>query len=109
MARVFFVVEGQRYEMVSLSDVTIKDIIAIQRQTGMGIGRLEELLAETGTMTGDQVVASPDHLTAFGVQIWLARRAVDPGLTFDEGIDFPFADLDVVIEGAEEDAEAVPQ
>ena len=100
-----FVIGGRRFPVVELGQATLRDAMAIQRETGLGIDRVEVLLAETRGMSGGEMMASADHLLAFGVQIWLARRAAEPGLKFEDAIDFPLGDLEVELVG---DPDPVP-
>lgn len=97
-----FVIGERQFPVVELGSATLRDAMAIQRATGLGIDRVEALIGEARGMSGEQMMGSADHLMAFGVQIWLSRRAVEPGLSFDDAIDFPLAELSVELVGEPE-------
>lgn len=87
-------IEGKRYPMVSAGEATLADLIAIKRQTGIGVGELQELAAAFEGLEGDEAEKAaeshPDEaLLLFGVAVWLSRRAAGESLTLDEACAVP--------------------
>lgn len=111
--QVVYIIEGRRYPMVSLDSLSLWDAMDLNKQSGLTIERVEELLrdiAATGEKgakfaTSDDVYQSPEHLMAMVVQMWMARRAAgERDITIREAGSVPLRDWSVVLEGGEEPA-----
>jgi hypothetical protein len=87
-------IEGKRYPMISADEATLADLIAIKRQTGIGVGELQEIAALFEGLEGEAAEkAAEEHpdeaLVMFGVAVWLSRRAAGESLTLDEACAVP--------------------
>jgi len=104
-------IEGKRYPMVTASEATLADLIAIKRQTGISVGELQEcadLFDGLDEKDAEKVAEKyPDEaLVVFGVSVWLSRRAAGEHLTLEEACAVP---LDKIRQIAEPGDKATPK
>lgn len=104
-------IDGKRYPMVGAGEATLADLIAIKRQTNVGVGELQELAELFEGAEGDEADAiaeqHPDEaLLMFGIAVWLSRRAAGESLTLDEACSMP---LDKIRQIAEPGDKAEPK
>ena len=88
-------IDGTRYPMVGVDDATLADLIAIKRQTGIGIAELQEVTERFEGLDETEIEAAaeadPDGaLLVMGVSVWLTRRAAgETHLTLEEACAVP--------------------
>lgn len=93
--QVVYLIDGKRYPQYEWMTMALADMVEIRKQTDLSANRAMSLLTDLDGMSMDDLADSPDHLTAFGVLLWLSRRAVEPDITFAQAIDFPFWELQI--------------
>lgn len=99
MARsVRFVIAGNEYTMRPVGAATLRELMQIKSETGMGAATVERLILELGDMTGADLLDSVEHMQAFEVQVWLARHATETDLHIAGALPDAFGDLLVTIE-----------
>lgn len=90
-------IDGKRYPLVGAGEATLADLIALRRQTGLGVGELQALTEGFADLEGDELQAAleanpsatDDMLIAMGITVWLSRRRAGEDLTLDEACAFP--------------------
>jgi hypothetical protein len=100
-----FVIQGRKYPADSLQDISLADMLAVKRQTGMSMTELDaalnKLVEESSTTEGGPGMESLDDASLFALatMIWLARRhAGEKSLTLEEAADFPLRELSMEAE-----------
>lgn len=89
----------RRYEYVTLSDLSLWQMIEIKKQTGLGVGQVEELMLDFGQVgepgarfaSFSELLGSEEHLLAMAVQLWAARVAAGDEVTIREAASVPMS------------------
>lgn len=85
---------GERsYDLAGLDHAHLSDLIALKRETGLGVVAIQEGLAGLGSD-----VLTDDGLVALGALVWLTRRRAGERLTLEQACDFPLDDLEFISE-----------
>jgi hypothetical protein len=95
-----FVIQGRKYPADSLQDISLADMLAVKRQTGMSMTELDaalnKLVQESSAAESGPGMDTLDDASLFALatMIWLARRhAGEKSLTLEEAADFPLREL----------------
>lgn len=99
-------IDGKRYPLITAEEATLADLLAIRRQTGTGVGELQELLERFDGLTPKEIEAMAeedadvidDSLLAYGISVWLSRRHAGEDLTLEQACAVP---LDAIRQIAE--------
>lgn len=93
---------GERtYDMAGLDSAHLSDLIALKRETGLGVVAIQAGLAGLGT---DEL--TDDALVALGCIVWLTRRRAGERLSFEQACDFSLDALEFL---PDPDDEAHPE
>jgi hypothetical protein len=107
-------IDGKRYPMVNADEATIADLIAIERQTGVGVLELQEMSQRfEGLSDAESKQAAEEDpgaaMLMFGIALWLSRRkAGETSLTLEEACDVRLDDIRMIAEPGDKKAEAKP-
>lgn len=87
------------YPLANINEASLDDLMALRKETGLGIKALRQHLDAVSTLDSDDVLDDPDALLAIGALVWLARRKAGERLTLEQACDFPLAQLQIVDDG----------
>lgn len=108
MPELVYVVEGRRYPVVAMDELSLWDQMDLTKETGITPERLEVLLKDVVSVgdegakfaTPDDVYASREHLMAMAIHMWMARRAAgEKQLTVREAASVPLKSWSMLVEG----------
>lgn len=97
-------INGKRYPMVTAGEATLADLLAIKRQTGVGIKELQDVVAKFEGLSEKESAKvaeeNPDDaLLTFGVAVWLSRRgAGEIDITLEEACAVPLDQIRQIAE-----------
>jgi hypothetical protein len=106
-----WIISGQAYNAESLQDMSLADLLAVRRQTGMSMGEVTAALESTAPAEGtsadlDVTEMDEQQLVAMSVLFWHARKAAGECLTIEQAADFPLRTLSVELEPGDVEDEA---
>lgn len=92
------IIQGREYPAAAIEDLSITDLMAVKRQTGMDMAGMQELLtrlAERAPQIDSGGALDDDDLIGLALTVWIARRrAGEKSLTMEEAADFPLRELE---------------
>lgn len=102
------ILDGREYRAVTPDDITLADLMAIKRATGMTRPELNEMSARVQALSEAEQQQSDEALVLAGIQVWLARRhAGEVDLSLEQACDIPMAKVAFVREPGDPDPEDV--
>lgn len=94
-------IEDRIYDMAGLDSAHLSDLIALKRETGLGVVAIQEGLAGLGA---DNL--TDDALVALGCIVWLTRRRAGERLTLEQACEFSLSDLEFMPDESDEPGQA---
>lgn len=93
-----FVIGGAKYPLRGLGQATLFELRQVRIETGVGLAELERRMTRMGEIDQAEIMDDPDLMQAWAVQIWLARRPFEPGLSVEAAVsDFPLLALEIEV------------
>lgn len=91
------VIQGTEYPLGNINEATLDDLMALRKQTGLGVKGLRQRLdAMSSIEDSEDVLDDPESLLAIGALVWLARRKAGESLSLEQACDFPLAELEFI-------------
>jgi hypothetical protein len=91
-------IEGKRYPVVTPSDATLSDLLAIKRETGLSVTEVHEMSEVFDGLKGKALEAAIEsHLDEFlwlqALTVWLSRKKAGDDVSFEEACDVPYESI----------------
>ena len=105
-------IAGREYSVSALNKASLSDLLALKRASGLalkdvqaGFERLQAFAEDESLSPTDramEIISDESVLLALGAMIFIARWKAGEKLGFEEACDFPFDELDILAEPADE-------
>jgi hypothetical protein len=106
------IIQGREYPAAAIEDLSITDLMAVKKQTGMDMAGMQELLtrlSERAPQLDSGAALDDDDLIGLALTVWIARRrAGEKSLTMEEAADFPLRELEFRSEPGDETEALAP-
>lgn len=98
-----FVIQGRDYSPANIGRLSLWDVKELKKQTGLTVADIEESANYLEQFDGvAELMSDMKAVDMLGAIMWLARWTSGDRVSFEESMQVPMADIDMVLEDDEE-------